>query len=120
MGIRFIAIWDREDEWYNIETIDISSKELKNVVGVYILWVKSDINKVIKIGQGDICEMLLEYKNNPDILGYGKDGVTNVTWAVFSEKLLDGVEAYLNYKLKPSYCNKQPIDFLIPVNLPCD
>ncbi|NOR44367.1 MAG: hypothetical protein GQ534_02185, partial [Candidatus Delongbacteria bacterium] len=118
MTIQLIAIWERDENnnWYNLDEINSVQDGIDGFGYVYVIWTHSDIIEVLKVGQGIFSEKIQEYKNNPLIQKYRESEKINITWAIFPENLLDGVVAYLDYKLKPTLNDKHPSDFLIPIN----
>ena len=113
-------MWERDENgnWYNLDEIDSVQNHIDCFGCVYVIWTYSDTVKVLKVGQGLLTESLNEDKNNPEIMKHQKSGKVNITWAIFPKELLEGIEAYLSYKLNPTLGERCPIDFLIPVNLP--
>ena len=122
MAIQFIAIWERDknNNWYNLEELEPIQNNIDGFGYVYVIWTHSDIIKVLKVGQSIFSKKIEEYKNNPLIQKYRESERINITWAIFPENLLEGVVAYLDYKLKPSLNEKHSLDFLIPINLPVE
>lgn len=121
MSVHFVALWEKTDneDWYQLNEVDTGKKNMEYYECVYILWDDSS-NSILKVDHGVFSDKIQEYKDDYLIQKHQKSGKVNITWAMFPDNLLDGVAAYLDYKLKPSLGKRHPLDFLIPVNLPVE
>lgn len=89
--------WQKgRDGWIPLDRLNIQSKFLNDVFGIYILWAGNDI---VKIGKGKIRDGLIKDKTNKEITG--QDGLM-VTWCEVQPDKLDNILRYLTSKLKPS------------------
>ena len=79
--------------WCSLEDLDLSN--IKDEIGVYIIWHGGEPTRVVRVGQGDIAKRLGEHRIDPAILIYAKVGKLYVTWATVPANQLDGVETYL-------------------------
>jgi hypothetical protein len=110
-----IVYWNRPtiDTWYAL-SLDFS--KVKDF-GVYVIWQRGNPGRVVKVGQGEICDRFSSHKRDRDILQHGNPDLS-VTWAVVSGALADGVELYLGDHYKPLVAERFPDVVPIPVNLP--
>lgn len=89
-------------------------------MGVYVIWYASPsgVNKVIRVGQGDIASRLREHRSNPEILRYSSYGQLKVTWTLLnSQEDRNGVEAYLYDSYSPLIGERSPAAQPISVDL---
>jgi hypothetical protein len=101
--------------------VDIEHELIKDTEGVYIVWTGSimdDSLKVLYIGQGYMYDEIRDLRVNPDIMEYSGMEMF-IAWAETKPFRFDGIEAWLNVKLKPEVKkDKVPSAMKIKVNLP--
>lgn len=96
-------------KWCSLQKLNLDSVSGE---GVYAIWNQSNM---VRIGQGDIADRLLEHRTNPQITRYGD---LHVTWAIVPEHYRDGVERYLADHYQPIEGDRFPQTQPIAVNLP--
>lgn len=108
------------NESFDLLRLNLNAPYFLNKVGVYVIWYASPsgVNKVIRVGQGDIASRLREHRSNPEILRYSSYGQLKVTWALLnSQEDRNGVEAYLYDSYSPLIGERSPAAQPISVNL---
>jgi len=91
------------DRWCDFFDVRLDSRHFDELDGVYIVWYwqeKKYLPTVVRVGQGNIRERLLQDRKRPSILAL-KDYDLLVTWAAVGESQLDGIERYLGETLDP-------------------
>ena len=106
--------WNRceRGSWCNLAELDLAKI---NVTGVYMIWNKGPVSKVIRVGQGNVAERLQEQRTNPKITSHG---ALYVTWAEAPSFALVGIERYLAHTWHPVVKGSVPDAFPIKVNSP--
>ena len=102
------------EHWCRFETVDLSNV---NTIGIYLIWYRGNPGRVVRVGQGNIVERLMEHRQNPEILSYRDQGLL-VTWATAAPESLNGVERYLANRYPPLTGEKFPVAPEIEVNSP--
>jgi len=107
------------DRWCSLFDVRLDSRHLDELNGVYIIWYWEDryLPAVVRVGQGNIKERLLQDRQKPAILAL-KDYDLVVTWAFVGESQRDGVERYLGETLDPIIKSLLPEASPIRVILP--
>jgi hypothetical protein len=107
------------DRWCCLFDVRLDSRHLDELNGVYIIWYWEDryLPAVVRVGQGNIKERLLQDRQKPAILAL-KDYDLVVTWAFVGESQRDGVERYLGETLDPIIKSLLPEASPIRVILP--
>lgn len=107
------------NESFDLLRLNLNAPYFLNKVGVYVIWYASPsgVNKVIRVGQGDVASRLREHRSNPEILRYSSYGQLKVTWALVNAQYRDGVEAFLYDSYSPLIGEKSPAAQPISVNL---
>ena len=105
--------------WCRLEKLtDLSHPSLKRL-GVYIIWNEGKIDRVVRVGKGDLRDRISKHRKAQNILRHRTRGTLLVTWAVVIEPYLNGVERYLGEKLDPLEGERFPKQAEpIAVNLP--
>ena len=101
------------NQWCTLSRVNLSNV---STVGVYVIWKPGNPGSVIRVGQGNIAERLIDHRNSQEINRYGNDLL--VTWAAVGWASLDGVERYLAEQYSPKVGERFPNVQAIPVNLP--
>jgi hypothetical protein len=103
-----------DKHWCSFETVNLDKV---TAVGVYIIWHRGNPGRVVRVGQGDVADRLLDHRNDSEIMAYKKHGLL-VTWASVPSHQRDGVEAYLAEKWDPLVGDRFPDVTPIAVNSP--
>ncbi len=109
----------RGGEWCELNRLDLSHKNLKNIDGVFILWYGKDDRTILRTGNGRIATLLLENREDIAIQAFSKYGLY-VTWALVPMFKRKGVEIYLSKTLNPKIKDDLPKGRPVKVNLPWD
>jgi len=90
------------DRWCNLFDVMLESNHFNELDGVFIIWYwnKKYLPCVVRVGQGNIRERLLQERQRPAILAL-KDYDLLVTWASVGKFQSDGIERYLGETLDP-------------------
>ena len=104
----------KEDNWCSFSTVKLDSVD---TFGVYVIWKPGmEGGNVIRVGQGDVKDRIVDHRNDPEIMAYEPE--LRVTWAAVDMLYVDGVERYLGNTLRPAVGKHFPDVEPIPVNLP--
>jgi hypothetical protein len=104
-------------QWCLLMDVNLDSRKLDDMEGVYIIWHGGPNSRVVRIGQGVIRDRLDDHCQNPEITNHEQEGLF-VTWARVPMHQRDGVEAFLKERLDPLIGDRFPTAIPIPVNLP--
>jgi hypothetical protein len=103
-----------DGHWCNFERLNLDKI---TDAGVYIIWHGGNPSCVVRLGQGNIADRLLDHRLDEEVMAYKKYGLY-VTWASVPSYQRDGVEAYLAEKWDPLVGDRFPDVSPIAVNSP--
>lgn len=106
-------------QWCSLLKLDLNHAHFQGLEGIYIIWHGAPHPAVVRIGQGNIRERLLEHRSDPKILQYQNHSLF-VTWVFVERTSRDGIEAYLAEKWRPKVGEKFPSVLPIIINSPWD
>ena|SRR6218665_2019801 len=97
METGLVLQWQKSrDGWIPLDRLNLQSKFLNDVFGIYILWAG---NEIVKIGKGKIRDELAKDKTNRQIM---ETAGLMITWCEVSDPWkLDDVLRTLIKKLNP-------------------
>ena len=104
-----------DNHWCSLEHLNL---ETAKADGVYIIWHEGNPGRVVKVGQGDVCDRLCKHRHDARIQAYAKQGTLRVTWAAVPAAQKDGVERYLADQWHPLVGDAYPAVQPIQVNSP--
>jgi len=113
------AVWYKcgnDGHWCSLVDLDLDS--IKDVGGVYIIWLEGDPGRVVCVGQGNFKERFSKHRSDSEILVYRAYGKLRVTWASVPSSQRDGVERYLVETWRPLVGDAFPDALPIAVNSP--
>ncbi len=107
------------DVWCELNKVDLTTKEMKSLTGVYVIWSgKSASNRlVLRVGSGNIVEELARHKRDLAMMAFFHLGVY-VTWAEIPALKRRNVQFYLTTALRPKFEDKVPDLNPVQVNTP--
>lgn len=104
--------------WCDLFKLDLTSKYLHGLSGVYILWTKvNDDIITIKVGYGNIIAETSLCKKELAIIAFASKGIF-LTWAEVPQAKQKSVAGYLISKLQPKIDKFIPPGERIEVNMP--
>lgn len=113
-----IVTWVKcdQDSWCSFDRVNLTNV---TTIGVYVIWHTGSSSRVVRVGQGDVADRILDHRNDPAVTRYRANGGLFVTWAAVPKKAdRDGIERYLANHYKSLVGDAWPNVLPIPVNLP--
>jgi len=110
-----------DDNWMQLDSLDLSDTYFDRISGVYIVWYgpdeKGNEGRVVCAGHGVLRSKLENLKADPVVARYSRRRLL-VTWAEVDSHHSEHVEAYLIGMLNPLHCERHPNIMQTIVNLP--
>jgi type IV pilus assembly protein PilB len=107
----------QDGSWCDLFALDADAADFKGIEGVYVLWHGGGEPGMVRVGQGELKERLRFLRQDPGVLKFKEHGLF-LTWARVERKQRDGVERFLNERLRPALKAPVPKTAPISVNLP--
>ena len=105
----------------NLNFLPLNTVELSGAprCGVYVIVaVGSDDARTVKVGFGDVVNLVGADCYDNQILFFGQNGCLQVTWAAASPEQFPGIALYLQKTMRPYIKMVDLIATQIPVNVP--
>jgi hypothetical protein len=110
-----------DDNWMQLDSLDVSDTYFDRIYGVYIVWYgpneKGAEGRVVCVGHGILRSKLANLQTDPVIARYSCRHLL-VTWAAVDVHHCEHVEAYLIGMLNPLHAERHPNVMQTIVNLP--
>ena len=101
--------------WCELERVDVSAIQAS---GVHIVWHGGSSPRVIRVGEGNIAELIGTDRANGAILSYRQAGALHVTWAVVDRHLRTGVARFVANRTLPRVSEPPRVATAVPCNMP--
>lgn len=103
--------------WCDFFNLDLEHRYIRELEGVFLMWSGDKERSIVKVGQGNISDELLNLRKQLAIRAFVHLGLY-CTWADVPSHRRDGVEVYLAKTLKPKISDSVPNATAVNVNLP--
>ena len=117
MGVHIDWKKCRGNAWCSLAAVELEDRHFDDLTGVYIIWHGKQQREVLRVGSGNIREVLGKERKDRDILTYIQSGLY-VTWARVEAHFCSGVARYLLEALNPKFPGQCPASAPIQINLP--
>lgn len=103
--------------WCDLNRVNLESKELQSLYGVYMIFTGSGTASVLKVGCGVITKELQNARQDIVMRAFSGHGLF-VTWAKLSDLHGPGAAEYLKQLYKPKFSPPNGKEIPFKVNLP--